>query len=184
MIDGTVGDLEAHRRLLCTGDGYRPARCAKCLHDVLHVHDYIERHPRGEPELPVVVVIRYKCAGCEATWRILPAFLARHLWRVWPTVERVVLPDDTPVPPSAPTIPERTERRFRARFACAALVAVLLLAASNKTALEAMAQRVGIDASRADLVAVHTRATGSSPGARLAPLAALLHMLERGIRLM
>lgn len=184
LIDGTVGDLAAHQKALCTGDGYRPARCAKCLHDVLHVHDYIERHPRGEPGLPVVIVIRYQCAGCEATWRILPAFLARHLWRVWPTVERVVLPADTPVPPSAPAIPERTERRFRARFASAALVLVLLLAASSKTALEAMTQSVGLGASRGGLVAVHTRATGSSPGARLAPLAALLHMLERGIRLM
>ncbi len=184
LVDETVVDLVAHLRRIVDPDGYRPARCAKCEHGVLHVHDYIERRPRGEPGLPIVVVVRYICAACEATWRILPAFLARHLWRVWPTVERVVLPEDTPVASGAPPVPERTERRWRSRMASAALVVVALLAASNKEALEAIARQVGLDATRAEVVAAHTRQIGALPGAQLAPLAAMTHMLERGIRLM
>lgn len=184
LIDETAVDLAAHLRLIVDVDGYRPARCCSCDHDVLHVHDYIERRPRGEPGLPVVVVVRYICAACEATWRILPAFLARHLWRVWPTVERVVLPKDTPSPTDAPTIPERTARRFVSRLAAAARAVVTLLAASNVETLEAIASSVGLNATRAQLVAAHARATGAQPGARLAPLAALTHMLERGGRLM
>lgn len=184
LIDETVGDLATHLLRIVDVDGYRPARCAHCEHDVLHVHEYIERRPRGELGLPIVKVIRYICAACRATWRILPAFLARHLWRVWPTVERVVKPSDTPSPPDAPKIPKRTARRFRARLASAARVVVTLLAASNMEALEAIAGSVGLLATREQLVDAHARATGAQPGARLAPLAALSHMLDRGIRLM
>ena len=56
------------------------------------MHCYPDRHPRGELGLPAVVrIIQYACAAatCGATWRTLPMFLARHLWRVWATVERV-----------------------------------------------------------------------------------------------
>lgn len=184
LIDETVEDLAEHLRRMFDVDAYRPARCPHCGHVHLHMHDRIERRPRGEPGLPVVVVARFICAKCEATWRILPAFLARHLWRVWPTVERVVLPADTPKPPSAPEIPERTGRRWRARFASAARVVVTLLGASNKEALEAVARDLGLDATRSALVATHTRHIGARPSARLAPLAAVTHMLERGIRFM
>jgi hypothetical protein len=57
---------------------------------------------------PVVRVAQYLCAAdeCSATWRILPMFLARHLWRAWKTVERVALPGE--VPSAAPPVPERT----------------------------------------------------------------------------
>ena len=41
-------------------DGYRPDRCPRCEHDVLHVHSYPERHPRGEPGMPLVA------EDCEA----------------------------------------------------------------------------------------------------------------------
>ena len=79
--------LLAHPRLesrVCDPDGYRPCGCPRCGHAVLHVHGYLERHPRGELGLPGVVrIIQYVCAAaeCGATWRILPRFLARHLWR-------------------------------------------------------------------------------------------------------
>ena len=137
--------------------------------------------------MPAVVrIIQYICAGagCGATWRILPMFLARHLWRAWKTVERVVMPADTPRPMGAPPIPERTEQRWRTRFAASARVLVVLLAASGGLALEAVAARVGLDASRAELVEVHSELAHVRPGARLCALAALVHRLERGIRLM
>ena len=187
LIDEDVCDREAHERRVCDPDGYRPAGCPRCGHDVLHVHSYPERHPRGELGLPPVVrIVQYICtaADCGATWRILPLFLARHLWRRWSTPERVVKPDDTPAPRDAPPIPERTKRRWRARFAASARMLVVLLAASGGIALEAVAARVGLDASRAELVDAHADLARVTPGARLAALAALAHRLERGMRLM
>jgi hypothetical protein len=75
LIAEGVRDLDAHQRRICDPDGYRPDRCPRCGHDVLHVHCYPERHPRGEPDTPPVVrVAQYMCAAdeCNATWRILP----------------------------------------------------------------------------------------------------------------
>ena len=40
---GSEQDLEAHEHRLCDPDGYRPGRCARCGHGVLHVHCYPER---------------------------------------------------------------------------------------------------------------------------------------------
>ena len=133
---------------------------------------------------PVVRVAQYICAAdeCSATWRILPMFLARHLWRVWKTVERVTLPDE--VPGAAPPVPERTQYRWRARLAATARVLVVLLAASGGFVLESIAAKVGLDASRAELVHAYMEQADVPCGARLAALAALTHRLERGIRLM
>lgn len=184
LIDETVTDLAEHLRRIVDVDGYRPARCPRCEHLRLHMHERIARKPRGEAGLPVVVVARYICAGCGATWRILPAFLPRHLHCLWRTVERVVLPADTPVPASALEIPKRTERRWRGRLAAAALAIVTLLAASSHADLEAIAMRTGLEATRAELVDAYAQETGAKPSARLAPLATVTHTLERGIRLM
>ena len=186
LIAEDVRDLAAHERLVCDPDGYRPEQCPRCGHRILHVHCYPERHPRGELGLPAVVrIVQYVCAAatCGATWRMLPMFLARHLWRVWSTVERVLAPDDMPAPVAAP-IPVRTERRWRARIAAAARVLVVLLAASGGLALEGIAARVGLDGTRAELVEVHTEATSIRSGLRLAAVAAVGHRLARGIRLM
>jgi hypothetical protein len=185
LIAEDVRDLEAHLRRLCDPDGYRPERCPRCGHDVLHVHSYPERHPRGEPGMPPVVrVVQYICAAeeCSATWRILPMFLARHLWRVWKTVERVVLPEA--VTSAAPPVPERTRCRWSARLAAAARVLVVLFAASGGFVLESIAAQVGLDASRAELVHVYAEHVDVARGAQLAAVAALAHRLERGIRLM
>jgi len=187
LIDEDIQDLEAHERRLCDPDGYRPGRCPRCGHGVLHVHCYPERHPRGELGMPAVVrIIQYVCAAaeCGATWRILPTFLARHLWRVWKTVERVVMPAGMPGSAVATPIPARTEQRWRARFATSARILVVLLAASGGVALEALASGIALDASRAELTAAHADVTRTAPAARLAALAELVHRLERGLRLM
>jgi hypothetical protein len=137
--------------------------------------------------MPAVVrIVQYVCAAaeCGATWRVLPRFLARHLWRAWKTVERVVMPAGVPRSAAAPTIPARTEQRWRARFAASARIVVVLLAASGGVALEALASRVGLDASRAELTAAHADVVGVAPSSRLAALAELVHRLERGVRLM
>ena len=137
--------------------------------------------------MPAVVrIVQYVCAAaeCGATWRILPMFLARHLWRAWKTVERVVMPAGMPRSAAAPPIPPRTVQRWRTRFAASARMLVVLLAASGGVALEALASSVSLDASRAELTAAHADVARVAPSARLAALAELVHRLERGLRLM
>ena len=189
LIAEDVLDLATHRQRLVDPDGYRPDRCPRCGGQVLHVHDYLQRTPRGEPELPpVITIVRHICAdaACGATWRILPAFLARHLHRVWPTVERTVsqAPPPSPPPREATPIPKRTTRRWRARLASSAAQLVVLLATSGGVLLEAIAKRAGLESTRLELVDVHAQIAETPPQRRLADLAALVHRLERGIRLM
>lgn len=186
LIVEHVHDLATHMRLVADRDGYRPEWCARCLGRVLHVHDYPERKPRGELDLPPVIrIVRFICAdpACGATWRILPAILARHLWRIWPTVERTTHPAEPPVLDRMP-IPERTAQRWRKRLASAAKQLVLLLAISLGILFETIAKRAGLAATRWELVDVHARVTAPPAGRRLADLAAVVHRLERGIRLM
>jgi hypothetical protein len=181
-----VWDLAEHERRLADPDGYRPESCARCLHRGLHVLCYPVRLLLADGRAPTVRIVQYICArdDCGATWRILPAFLARHLWRSWPTVERTVLAKDTPARCDAPKVPERTKRRWRSRLASTARVLVVLLGTSGSAELAAIGNSVGLDASRAQVVAVHARAAATAPGFRLAALAALVDRLERGIRLM
>jgi hypothetical protein len=124
LIAEDVLDLATHLRRICDPDGYRPATCLRCGSRVLHVDDYLERTPLGAPGFPpVITIVRHACAdsACGAVWRILPAFLARHLWRVWPTVERTVdAPRQDAAEPEAPrqsaaTTPTRTLIRPESR---------------------------------------------------------------------
>lgn len=136
--------------------------------------------------MPAIVrIVQYICAAaeCGATWRVLPMFLARHLWRAWRTVERVVMPGGVPRSTAAP-IPERTKQRWRSRLSASARTLVVLLAASGGPDLEAIAARVGLDTSRSELADVHAEVAHVVPGERLSALAELLHRLERGMRLM
>jgi hypothetical protein len=186
LIAEDVHDLATHLRRVADPDAYRLDQCPRCGCSVLHVHDYPRRKPRGElglpPEIPVV---RYICMepACQATWRILPALLARHLWRVWPTVERTVSPPSPPKLGAVP-VPEQTARRWRARLASVARQLVVLLATRGGVLLEAIAKRVGLETARWELVDVHAQMAAVLPGRRLADLAALVHRLERGLRLM
>ena len=99
LIAEEVMDFETHARRICTADGYRPKHCPRCGHDVLHLHQYRERLLFGDPEKPVARVVVHRCAreSCRATWRFLPLFVARRLWRSWRTVE-VETVDESPPP--------------------------------------------------------------------------------------
>ena len=124
----------------------------------------------------MVTVVIFLCAKCFATWRVLPAFLARCLWRTWEVVEAAISDGERP------QVPARTVQRWKARLAQTALAATQALATSGAPMLRAVAQRVGLAASRGALVKAYAEAT-TSPSL-LAPLAALLHRLSRGLRLM
>jgi hypothetical protein len=181
LIAEGVHDVQEHRRRLCDPDGYRPQGCARCGHGKLHVHDYRTRGPRdagGEP----VSVVRYLCPCCQATYQVLPQFVARHLWSSWPTVQAHTIAE--PPPPGVKPVPERTRRRWLARLLCAALLLVQVLAQSGSQALEGLAKRVGLWGTRAELVTAYQQTSKPPPSQVLSGLAALLHRLCPCVRLM
>jgi hypothetical protein len=182
LIAEDVTDRETHERRRADPDGYRPPACPKCARERLHVHDYRGRILRGEAGSPVIEVVRYWCPSCTAIWQVLPLFLARRLWRSWPVVEAATL--GPPPPASAPTVPERTVRRWLGRLASAAVLIAQVLATSGDPTLAAMATAAGFEATRAELVLVHARESRVGVGERLSSLAALLHRLAPGLRLM
>lgn len=188
LIAEDVRDLCEHQGRLADPDRYRPASCARCGHARLHVHCRPERHPRGAPELPVVVsILQFRCANaaCGATWRMLPMFLARHMWHAWQAVERSVREPSAPTAArSAPAIPARTQGRWLARLASSARVLVAVLATSVSVLLEELAMCVGLSGTRGELVDAYVEITAPAAGEHLSSLAALVHRLEPGLRLM
>jgi hypothetical protein len=150
------------------------------------VHDHAERRPVGDPLLaPAVVVLIFRCASskCGATWRILPRFLARHLWHAWGVIERVVKPQEQEEPAIARPVSVRTEQRWRRRLSsCGRQLAVLFAMAGG--VLAELAAEVGQWCTRGALVEGFVKLVGPPPGLQLSALATVVHRLERGIRLM
>lgn len=191
VIAEEVLDLDVHERLLGNG-GYRPAGCPRCG-KAMHIHEYRERVLVAHAAVSTEVAL-FRCSDrgrCGAVTRVLPAFLARHLWRAWPTVEDAVAgPEkDEELAERVPmSVPERTRRRWRARLVASAAVLVVALGTASATvaALHAVVQRVGLDGTRAELVAVLASAGTSEPmpGLRLATAATVVHRLVPGVRLM
>ena len=173
IIDERVLELSVHETMMKDPGSYRPAEC-RCGCTRLHLHDRRERRLLGAGSAVVTVVI-FLCAKCFATWRVLPAFVARCLWRSWEVVEGALFGERSPVP-------ARTSQRWRARLAQTARAATQALAVSGAPMLREVAHRVGLEASRGALVKVYDELTTSS--SLLAPLAALLHRLSPGLRLM
>lgn len=181
LIAEGVNDLETHLKLLAERDPYRPEKCLTCLGTVLHVHEYRDRVSRGDSEAAVIKIVIHQCQGCKATWRILPLFLARMLWRVWPVVEAAVDPSSAPA--DAPKVPARTVRRWKARLATAALLLVQLLATTMRPDLQQLAGELGLHATRRELVIALGASTSMPVGQRMQTLAALVHRLLPGVRL-
>jgi hypothetical protein len=187
LIAEDVHDLDEHLRRLADHDAYRPTACPTCGGSPMHVHTRPERHPLREPSLPPVVeVLQFRCASeeCKATWRVLPLFLARHLWHAWKAIERELLSDAKLATRSAPPIRARTGARWRTRLASSARMLVVLLAMSGGAALENVSKRAGLDGTRQELVLAYAAEAKVEPGERLASLGAVVHRLERGLRLM
>lgn len=175
FIDERVRELAVHEAMMKDPASYRPAEC-RCGGTSLHLHDRRERKARGSGTAVVTVVI-FLCAKCFATWRVLPAFLARCLWRTWEVVEATLFDEGEREAP----VPVRTVQRWRARLTQTAIAAMQALATSGDPTLRAVAQRVGLAASRDVLARAYAASFETSS---LAPLATLLHRLSPGLRLM
>lgn len=185
VIAEDVEDMTEHRRRLADVDRYRPAHCGRCGGAHVHVHTRPVRKPRGDSSLPAAIpILQFRCAECGATWRVLPRFLARHLWHPWSVIERHAA-ETTPKAKAvrAAAIAGRTVLRWAARLASSARTLVVLLAASGATLLERVAQDVGLLATRHELVAAFAGIVRPRAGSCLAALGAIVQRLERGIRL-
>lgn len=201
LIAEHVWSVAEHERQLCDAAGYRPEQCGHCGCRQLHVHDYPLRRPQGEPLLTLLRVVRFICSNeeCQATWRVLPAFLARHLWWVWRRVSTATRGEAPPVSVDAEceggtsaggaeregrAVPARTRRRWRARLSASSRQLVVLMASRGVEQVQRVAEAVGLGASRRELVTAYAEALSSAAGVTLGAVAALLDRLERGVRLM
>ena len=188
IVAEDVADLATHERRLCDPAGYRPRFCPRCGGTILHVHDYRERVLRAEPGKPRASVVRHECVSCEAIWQILPIFLARHLWRTWRVVEHAMTGGSATVEDGGsgrwPAVPERTRRRWRARWVRPARFVVQVLATSGEAAWAALVRPLAEAATCAELVAAYAAATTTAAGHLLAAVAALLYRLQPSVRLM
>jgi hypothetical protein len=185
IIAEDVTERATHEGRLCDPDGYRPRFCPTCGARRLHVHDYRERVLRAEPEAPVATIVRHACATCAAIWQVLPAFLARHLWRTWRVVAHALTGDEPPPAPEPsprwPSVPPRTRRRWRARWQRSARGLVQILTTSGAATWAALAERLRPDATCADLVAAYAHEHAGPP---VLALAALVYRLHPKIRLL
>jgi hypothetical protein len=171
-----ITDLDGQRRALAQPDLVRPCDgCPRC-DGALYVHERRERQLVGHPEAASIGVLIFRCArvGCRAVWRVLPAFLARHLWRAWSTVAEAVGPKTS----SRSPVPGSTKRRWRSRLREVARALVLVLGSRGDDRLAQKASTLGSSALRHDVVD-----TFGGLG-RLALLAVLIHRLEPGVRVM
>jgi len=181
VIAEDILDLETHERKLLEPDEYRSVIgvCRACGLRILHAHCFRERvlRPASRSQSPRVATVRlFRCAAgkCGAVFTVLPAFIARHLWRAWTTVEEVAV--------KKARAPMATRRRWLARLGSSALGLVqLLMALSAKLLPPPMRDRLAKADTRHVLLAVLSPLLGEE---RFASAAGWIHRLEPGIRLM
>jgi hypothetical protein len=186
VIIEEVVDLEEHERRLRLGL-YRLDGCPACGAPV-HLHD---RRPRvmvsgvGDTRTAEITETqRVRCADrehCGAAWQLLPALLARHLWRRWQVVEQATV---GPAGPSAPATPKQTLRRWAGRLASSAAVLVTVLAQAATWQVARLLRNVRHGDRRLELVAAYATVFEAQPGQRLCALAGLVHRMVPGVRLM
>lgn len=172
MIAGDVWDREEHERRLVDPEGYRPV--CRCCGRPMQGHGVRDR--RHEVRLDIR---RYRCRPCRAVVQVLPAFVARNLWRLWRTVESAVV---TPERQARTLVPERTLRRWWARVMLAARVLLHVLSSLRTAALDEVVAVSGLDATRRALL-VAFRPLAGAVGA-LAALTVLLGKVLPGLRVM
>jgi len=183
LIAANVTSIQKHEQLLHRPDAYRPKECKRCHCPSVHIHAYRERVLAAE-SARVTSVVCFRCSNpeCEAVWRVLPALLARCLWRSWQVVEIATMLG-AGAAASSP-VPKRTRRRWKQRLGAAARLLLTALASSTDAVMQQLAGSMADAASRLELVVAHAQVTGCSDGWRLASLASLIHQLAPGIRVM
>ena len=178
LIAAEVCSLVEHRRRLSDPDGYRPRDCPFCGHGRLHVHDYRTRVLRADLELPMMRIVRYRCVACRGTFRVLPVFLARHLWRSYSTLEQETIAEHPSK--NRPVVPYRTAHRWRSRLACQLGDIYGALVGDKEVAVLGLSK----DMRRMELVVANAERKALTGASRLYELAALVHQMVPGLRLL
>lgn len=171
LIAADIVTHEQHAAALANPDLERPELCAACDCPRLHVHERRTRLLDGLGSATVDILI-FRCADCRVIWRVLPAILARHLWRAWARVIEAL--DEARQRSSTPA---RTRRRWLTRLREGAAMLVVVLA-SLGPARPPAAVGLGFGASRREVIVAYGGV------GRLAELAALVDHLVPGIRVM
>lgn len=185
VIAEDILDPEVHAQALLDADTYRTAigRCRCCGTERWHAHCFRERLPRpavgAAAERRSTAIRLYRCAtqGCGAVVTVLPAFIARQLWRTWETVQSVAQ--------GAARVPKTTWLRWSERLSSSAVPIVQLLFALA-SGLLSRRQRKALAPVETRASLIHAAAEcglvdATRPFARLA---SWIHRLEPGIRLM
>lgn len=174
LIAPQVVTFDHHHAALTNSDLVRPRQCAACEWMVLHVHGRRTRKLDGLGSQTTDILV-FRCARpeCRVTWRVLPAFLARHLWRTWDAVSDALGMDRT----RSSSTPKRTRRRWVRRLCEQAATLVVVLGQLGPARPLAVAA-LGLDATRRDVV----EAFGGL--AKLAKLAVRVDHLVPGVRVM
>ena len=86
--------------------------------------------------------------------------------------------------PHRSAVPARTKRRWSARLRSAARLLIALLSTTAASVARGLVRAVGLDGTRRDLVRHYAAGAEPASGQCLAELAAWIHRLERGVRLM
>lgn len=177
LIAEDVVDLQEHQRRLVDPAGYRPDSCSNCRGRRHHAHCFRERilRPPSPDAAPIIISVRlFICVFCRAVFTVLPAFVARNLWRDWHTVESVTR--------DGVAAPATTRRRWLARLRSSARQLLDVVSANLRHALTDTLTRVR-PTTRASFIDTSTPFL-LGKAASYARVAQLIHRLEPGIRLM
>ena len=184
VIAEAVRDLETHRQWLLDPDAYRAVigSCCACGSKCIHALCFRERLLRGaspDGQVQIEMVRMFRCAvkTCGAVFTVLPAVIARHLWRRWQTVQDAQ-GESHGVPPS-------THRRWLGRLRSSASQLVQLLAARASSLFPpSLLHAVAQVPTRSKLIETFQASCTEFTARPFALLAAWIHRLEPGIRLM
>ncbi|MFN0155915.1 MAG: DUF6431 domain-containing protein [Gaiella sp.] len=176
-IADDVMDWETHLQRLLTPEGYRPVRCEHCGGVRLHGHGRRLRALAGD-ELGVIEIRRYRCTGCRAVWQVLPGFVARRLWRRWEVVVGALAGKGRH---GRAPVPGRTRRRWRSKLRRCGRLVRHVLSTTQRPELDAVVRRVPVACTRGAVLAAYREHANEDA---LAELAALLHRLAPGLRMM
>lgn len=184
VIAEHVLDLATHQQMLADPDCYRAVvgACRNCGGERIHALCFRQRvlRPADAQEASLVVDIRlFRCArrGCGAVFTMLPAFIARHLWRAWATVERSARGLEQP--------PKSTRRRWLSRLASDASDLAQSFVSLAAGVLEAsFLRQVSRSSTRRDVIEVASEAIALHFGHVFAAVAGWIHRLRPGVRLL
>ncbi|MBI2569382.1 MAG: hypothetical protein HYV63_20390 [Candidatus Schekmanbacteria bacterium] len=186
LIAEDVWDVEEHDRRLATCDDYRPEQCSHAG-GRLHGLGCRWRVARDEVGSPGFWIRRYLCSVCGAVWQVLPAFLARHLHRPWKAIQSRLEQAGalSAAAGAAPRLRPKpsTTRRWLARLLATAIVLTQALSTGGAE-VGAVIARAGAGCCRGDLVEALAAGGLLDSQRKLAQLAAWIHRLVPGVRLM